>query len=58
MPYTYRHVLGWYRIVKEFDEAGVRAICVFDGSERSEAKKAEVRVVLFTRRCSMLIDRG
>ena len=43
MPHTYRHVLGWYRIVREFEEAGVNAICVFDGSERSEAKRAEVR---------------
>ena len=44
MPYHYRHVLGWYRIVKEFDEAGTNLVCVFDGKERTEAKKAEVRV--------------
>lgn len=47
MPHTYRHVLGWYRIIQELDEAGVHAICVFDGSERSDAKKAEARLELF-----------
>ncbi|KAF8637882.1 hypothetical protein AX17_002505 [Amanita inopinata Kibby_2008] len=40
-PHQYRHVLGWYRLVKELDEAGVTAICVFDGKERNLAKARE-----------------
>lgn len=41
-PHRYRHVLGWYRIIKELTECDVRAICVFDGKERSLAKQLEV----------------
>ena len=44
MPHPYRHVLGWYRLAKELRGANVRAICVFDGPERSLAKQAEVRI--------------
>ncbi|THH32067.1 hypothetical protein EUX98_g2107 [Antrodiella citrinella] len=42
MPHKYRHVLGWYRIVKELQESEVEAVCVFDGLERSFAKHLEV----------------
>ncbi|KAH9939537.1 PIN domain-like protein [Amylocystis lapponica] len=42
MPHQYRHVLGWYRIVKELQECNVNVICVFDGKERSIAKEAEI----------------
>ncbi|TCD66567.1 hypothetical protein EIP91_001235 [Steccherinum ochraceum] len=42
MPHKYRHVLGWYRIVKELKESDVQAVCVFDGRERSLAKQLEV----------------
>ncbi|KAF7318902.1 hypothetical protein HMN09_00226000 [Mycena chlorophos] len=41
VPHAYRHVLGWYRLVKEFQEAGVTMYCVFDGDERSVAKARE-----------------
>ncbi|EED85635.1 predicted protein [Postia placenta Mad-698-R] len=43
MPHKYRHVLGWYRIVKELRECDVHAICVFDGTQRSVAKEAEAK---------------
>jgi len=42
MPHRHRHVLGWYRIMKELMECDVRAICVFDGKERSLAKELEM----------------
>jgi hypothetical protein len=38
----YRHVLGWYRVIKELNDCGVTTICVFDGKERSLAKAREV----------------
>ncbi|KAJ7664312.1 PIN domain-like protein [Mycena rosella] len=41
VPHAYRHMLGWYRLVKEFEASGVSAICVFDGKERSLAKARE-----------------
>ena len=41
-PHPYRHVLGWYRLVRELNDAGVSAICVFDGKQRSLAKAREV----------------
>ncbi|EIN08410.1 PIN domain-like protein [Punctularia strigosozonata HHB-11173 SS5] len=41
-PHPYRHVLGWYRLAQELRENGVRAICVFDGLERSAAKQNEL----------------
>ncbi|KAJ7158386.1 PIN domain-like protein [Mycena crocata] len=41
VPHNYRHVLGWYKIVKELQDSGVSAICVFDGKERSAAKSRE-----------------
>lgn len=41
-PHPYRHVLGWYRLTHELREAGVHAICIFDGKERSAAKQGEV----------------
>ncbi|KAK7044631.1 flap endonuclease 1 [Favolaschia claudopus] len=41
VPHHYRHVLGWYNVVKELQDAGVSAICVFDGKERSSAKARE-----------------
>lgn len=43
VPHPHRHVLGWYRLVKELETCGVSAICVFDGKERSAAKAQEVR---------------
>lgn len=42
VPHPYRHVLGWYRLIRELNNAGVSAICVFDGKERSLAKGLEV----------------
>jgi hypothetical protein len=44
MPHKYRHVLGWYRLIQELREHGIRAICVFDGEERTIAKSSEVCV--------------
>lgn len=41
MPHHHRHVLGWHRILTELKECDVRAICVFDGQERSAAKARE-----------------
>jgi flap endonuclease-1 len=46
MPHRYRHVLGWYRLIQELREYGIRVICVFDGDERTAAKSHEVRVPL------------
>ncbi|KAG6854103.1 hypothetical protein C0991_010517 [Blastosporella zonata] len=40
-PHPYRHVLGWYRLARELQEAGVQAVCVFDGKERNIAKARE-----------------
>ncbi|GJJ15090.1 hypothetical protein Clacol_009365 [Clathrus columnatus] len=41
MPYASRHVLGWYRLIKELKEAQVGVICVFDGEGRNIAKDSE-----------------
>ncbi|KAG7091157.1 hypothetical protein E1B28_010210 [Marasmius oreades] len=41
LPHPYRHVLGWYRIIKELDHHNVHAICVFDGKDRIRAKARE-----------------
>jgi len=41
MPHKYRHVLGWYRLIHELREHGIRTICVFDGEERTVAKSSE-----------------
>ncbi|KAN0131974.1 PIN domain-like protein [Lactarius tabidus] len=41
MPHEHRHILGWYRLIQEFREHGIRAICVFDGEERTTAKSNE-----------------
>ncbi|KAJ6473545.1 PIN domain-like protein [Mycena vitilis] len=41
VPHDYRHVLGWYKLVRELQESDVSAICVFDGKERSAAKARE-----------------
>jgi len=41
MPHRYKHVLGWYRMIQELKECDIQAICVFDGKERSIAKKRE-----------------
>lgn len=46
-PYRHRHVLGWYRLIKELNDANVSTICVFDGKERSSAKGPEVCKELF-----------
>ncbi|KAG2134858.1 PIN domain-like protein [Suillus clintonianus] len=42
MPHPHRHVLGWHRIITELKECNVKAICVFDGRDRSVAKAREV----------------
>lgn len=44
IPHPYRHVLGWYRLIKELEHFGVEAICVFDGKERNLAKAQEVNI--------------
>ncbi|KAJ3755161.1 PIN domain-like protein [Lentinula raphanica] len=41
IPHPYRHVLGWYRLIKELEQFGVEAICVFDGKGRNAAKAQE-----------------
>jgi len=42
MPHQYRHTLGWFRLINELREHGVKAVCVFDGEERTVAKSSEV----------------
>ncbi|KAI0078367.1 PIN domain-like protein [Panus rudis PR-1116 ss-1] len=42
MPNPYRHVLGWYRIIKELKDDNVSAVCIFDGAQRSLAKQLEI----------------
>lgn len=54
MPNQYRHILGWFRLINELREHGIRAICVFDGEERTAAKSSEVCASLC--RHSGLID--
>lgn len=44
VPHQYKHVLGWYRLLKELRDNGVNAICIFDGDDRSVAKLQEVRI--------------
>lgn len=46
MPCENRHILGWYRLIRELKDAGVGVICVFDGEERSKAKQREVNTSL------------
>ncbi|KAF8496518.1 PIN domain-like protein [Russula emetica] len=41
MPHQYRHILGWFRLINELREHSIRAICVFDGEERTVAKSSE-----------------
>lgn len=47
MPCENRHVLGWYRLIRELKESEVGVICVFDGAERGLAKQREVREGFF-----------
>jgi flap endonuclease-1 len=54
MPHQYRHILGWFRLINELREHSIRAICVFDGEERTVAKSSEVRASLC--RQSGLVD--
>jgi hypothetical protein len=54
MPHQYRHILGWFRLINELREHDIRAICVFDGEERSVAKSGEVCTSLY--RHSGLVD--
>ncbi|KAF5371722.1 hypothetical protein D9758_003405 [Tetrapyrgos nigripes] len=42
VPHPYRHIIGWYRLIKELEKFGVQTVCVFDGKERSTAKAREV----------------
>jgi flap endonuclease-1 len=48
MPHPHRHILGWHRILTELRDADIRAICVFDGTQRSAAKAREVCAFPFT----------
>ncbi|KAF8531084.1 hypothetical protein JB92DRAFT_243407 [Gautieria morchelliformis] len=41
MPCDNRHILGWYRLIRELKASGVGVICVFDGAERGLAKQRE-----------------
>ncbi|KAG9313407.1 PIN domain-like protein [Chiua virens] len=52
MPHPYRHIIGWHRILTELRDSDVRAICVFDGKQRTAAKAREVE----RRRVSRKID--
>ena len=54
MPHQYRHILGWFRLINELREHDIRAICVFDGEERTVAKSSEVCASLC--RHSSLVD--
>ncbi|KZT04482.1 PIN domain-like protein [Laetiporus sulphureus 93-53] len=38
-----RHILGWYRLIKQLTDHGVQVICVFDGKERNVAKAMETK---------------
>ncbi|EMD35532.1 hypothetical protein CERSUDRAFT_116277 [Gelatoporia subvermispora B] len=40
-PHPFRHVIGWYRLIRELQDCNVKAICVFDGKERNIAKAME-----------------
>jgi len=51
MPHKYRHILGWYRLIHELKEHGIRTICVFDGEERTVAKSSEVCSPLYGHLC-------
>lgn len=42
MPHQYRHILGWFRLINELRDHGIRTLCVFDGEERTAAKSSEV----------------
>ncbi|KAI0819938.1 PIN domain-like protein [Trametes gibbosa] len=42
LPHPFRHVLGWYRLIKHLQASDVQAICVFDGKARHVAKEREV----------------
>ena len=42
-PVKRRSIIGWYRLVNDMRFHGVKPICVFDGKERTAAKKREVR---------------
>jgi hypothetical protein len=46
IPHDRRHILGWHRLLYEFRQNGVGAICVFDGRDRIVAKGAEVSNVI------------
>ncbi|KAJ6520989.1 hypothetical protein DFH09DRAFT_939365 [Mycena vulgaris] len=46
VPHDYRHVLGWYKLVKELEESGVSTICVLDGKERSLCSRLKTRICL------------
>ncbi|KAF8226980.1 hypothetical protein L208DRAFT_1299067 [Tricholoma matsutake] len=41
-PHCHCHVLGWYRLINELNDANVSTICIFDGKEHSSAKGPEV----------------
>ncbi|PPQ95050.1 hypothetical protein CVT25_000618 [Psilocybe cyanescens] len=41
--YEHRHIYGWFRLARDLERAGVSAVCVFDGKERSDAKAEEVQ---------------
>ncbi|KAG6860296.1 hypothetical protein C0995_013032 [Termitomyces sp. Mi166 len=42
IPHPHRHVQMWYRLARELQEAGVSAVCVFDGKGRHSAKAREI----------------
>jgi hypothetical protein len=44
-PCAHRHVIGWYRLIREAQGAGVNTICIFDGKQRHEAKAQEVSIM-------------
>ncbi|KAF9530155.1 PIN domain-like protein [Crepidotus variabilis] len=41
--HPHQHVISWYRLAKEFENHGIRTICIFDGKTRSQAKAREVK---------------
>jgi len=53
-PLKRRSIVGWYRLVNDMRFHGVKPICVFDGKERTAAKRREVRTSFIEARTYLL----